>query len=77
MAAVYWARVETVVVVPPAPPLVPPLRVAYPRLAASLMVARFSMVLRSSSSTVGVGTAMTRPAKARAAEAEENFMLSK
>lgn len=54
-AAVNWARVETVVTVPPEPPVVPPFCDANPRVAASEIVARFSMLAWASRSTVGVG----------------------
>ena len=75
IAAVYCARVETVVVEPPLPPVVPPFNVAYPTDAASLTVARFSMVPRSSTSTVGVGAAKDREARARPKDTVENFIL--
>ena len=47
-AAVNWAYVETVVVVPPAPPLVPPLREAYPKSFISKIPGQSSSVFTSS-----------------------------
>ena len=58
--AVNLASVETVVTVPPFPPVVPPLVDAYPVVAISVIVALFTIRARSTTSfSVGVGAAAT------------------
>lgn len=76
-AAVNCASVDTVVVVPPFPPVTPPFCVAYPVVGISVMVALFMILPRSTSpSSVGVGTADTSwVRRATPVERIENFML--
>ena len=68
-AAVNWARLDTVVVVPPLPPVVPPLVLAKPTVAASVIEA-------ATASAAGTGLAATRAAEA-AAIIGVNFILIK
>lgn len=72
-AAVNWAKEETVVVLPPFPPVVPPFSVAYPVVGVSVTEARLASTPRFSS-TVGVGAAraiVERPSETK----EENLMV--
>lgn len=63
-AAVNWAKEETVVVLPPLPPVVPPFSVAYPVSGVSVMAARLASTPRFSS-MVGVGAARARVERPR------------